>query len=65
MIANKDSATRVWLLNQAVLFEVNQQYKRIIEILVYDGYINYVGDSETYRFNSPIVRMWWHKYISR
>jgi len=65
IMANEGSVTRVRLLDQAELLEVIDQYKRIIEILVYDGYINNVGDGAAYRFNSPIVRMWWHKYIYR
>jgi hypothetical protein len=65
IMAEEGSITRVRLLDHSALFEVADQYRRIIEILVYDGYINNVGNAEAYRFNSPIVRMWWHKYISR
>jgi hypothetical protein len=35
----------------------------IIESLEYDGYIN-LRDKE-YTFNSPILRLWWNKYIRK
>lgn len=62
-IASAGSITRVKLLDDAAVFDVIEQYKQIIEILVYDGYINNVGDPEVYKFNSPVVRMWWRKYV--
>ncbi|HTI07188.1 MAG TPA: AAA family ATPase [Puia sp.] len=65
MIAESGTITRVQLLDQSALFNMEEHYKKIIEILVYDGYINNVGDGRTYRFNSPVVRMWWLKYICK
>jgi len=62
-IASAGSIARVRLLDEAAVFDVMEQYRQIIEILVYDGYINNVGDPEVYRFNSPVVRMWWRKCI--
>ncbi|MCD4818981.1 MAG: ATP-binding protein [Candidatus Cloacimonetes bacterium] len=41
-----------------------EDYKDIIGSLVYDGYINNNEDLEIYRFNSPILRMWWWKYVA-
>ncbi len=38
--------------------------KEIIHSLVYDGYINNNDDSKIYRFNSPILRMWWNKNVA-
>jgi len=63
--AVNDTITRVQLLDQAAFFNTMDQYSQIIDILVYDGYINNVGDPEVYRFNSPVLRMWWGKYISK
>jgi hypothetical protein len=62
IMAEAGAIGRVRLLDEAVVFDVLDRYRKIIEILVYDGYINNVGDREIYRFNSPVVRMWWHKY---
>lgn len=33
----------------------------VLEILEFDGYIH-LNESKIYRFNSPILRMWWEKF---
>ena len=38
--------------------------KEIIHSLVYDGYINNNDDVKIYRFNSPILKMWWYKNVA-
>lgn len=38
--------------------------KEIVHTLVYDGYINNNDDPKTYRFNSPILRMWWYNNVA-
>jgi len=38
--------------------------KEIVHTLVYDGYINNNDDAKTYRFNSPILRLWWNKNVA-
>ncbi len=38
--------------------------KEILHTLVYDGYINNNDDPKTYRFNSPILRMWWYNNVA-
>lgn len=38
--------------------------KEIIHALVYDGYINNNDDPKIYRFNSPILRMWWYSNVA-
>lgn len=65
MMAESGIITRAQLVDQSALFNTEHQYKKIVEILVYDGYINNIGDKELYRFNSPVVRMWWLKYICK
>lgn len=35
-----------------------------IQSLVYDGYINNNDDNKIYKFNSPILRMWWNKNVA-
>ncbi len=52
------------LYDMAVPYSLENSYKNIIEILMYDGYINNNEDHTKYRFNSPIVKMWWKKYVS-
>jgi len=41
-----------------------EDYKDIVDSLVYDGYINNNENIKIYRFNSPILRMWWRKYVA-
>ncbi|MCD4652036.1 MAG: ATP-binding protein [Candidatus Cloacimonetes bacterium] len=48
----------------AVGFGLESDYKDIVRSLVYDGYINNNDDIRTYRFNSPILKMWWWKYVA-
>jgi len=38
--------------------------KEIIHSLLYDGYINNNDDVKIYRFNSPILKMWWYKNVA-
>lgn len=38
--------------------------KECIRSLVYDGYINNNDDHKIYKFNSPILRMWWNKNVA-
>lgn len=38
--------------------------KEILHTLMYDGYINNNDQPKCYRFNSPILRMWWNKNVA-
>jgi len=38
--------------------------RECIQSLVYDGYINNNDDPKVYRFNSPILKMWWNKNVA-
>ena len=62
-LAESGAISRKELLEQAAVFDVIERSRNIIEILVYDGYINNAGDKAIYRFNSPVVRNWWYKYV--
>ena len=43
---------------------LKNNYKEVISSLIYDGYINNDDDENEYRFNSPIVGMWWRKNVA-
>jgi hypothetical protein len=49
----------------AVKYNVQESLKSILGILQYDGYINNNDDTNVYRFNSPIIKMWWLKYVCK
>lgn len=43
---------------------IEESYKTIVRALVYDGYINNNDDPTVYRFNSPVLRMWWFRNVT-
>ncbi len=48
----------------AVKQNIAEDYQDVLTSLMYDGYINNNEDPKIYRFNSPILRMWWWKYVA-
>jgi hypothetical protein len=52
------------IFNLAVKHELEENNKELVGSLVYDGYINNNEDNRVYRFNSPILRMWWRKNVA-
>jgi len=50
--------------NLAVKYQLESSYKDLVGSLVYDGYINNHDDFKVYRYNSPILRMWWNKNVA-
>lgn len=43
--------------------DVLATYKHIVDNLIYDGYVDLHADSGFYKFNSPILRLWWLKHV--
>jgi len=62
-IAKKNMMTRVGVFDMAVKYSLQDGYRSIIESLMYDGYIHYIGSLEQYQFTSPVVKRWWIKFI--
>jgi uncharacterized protein len=52
------------IFNIAEKYSVTENYKNIIYILKYDGYINNKNESKLYKFNSPILKLWWNKNVA-
>ena len=53
------------LINIAAKYSLDEdEAKKIIHILKYDGYINNSDNAKIYRFNSPILRMWWYQNVA-
>ncbi|MBA4369255.1 MAG: hypothetical protein C0403_16635 [Desulfobacterium sp.] len=52
------------IFNIAVKYKLENIFKDIIGSLVYDGYINNNEDRMVYRYNSPILRMWWRQNVA-
>ncbi|MFQ5604031.1 MAG: ATP-binding protein [bacterium] len=52
------------LFNLAVKHGLEETYKDVVGSLIYDGYINNHDDIKVYRYNSPILRMWWRQNVA-
>ena len=64
-ICNEDTMTSLSISNTASKHELDDDYAReIIHSLAYDGYINNNDDVKVYRFNSPILKLWWYKNVA-
>ncbi len=64
LISNKENIESVEIINLAQKFNIPDSYKDIVNSLVYDGYINNNDDPHIYRFNSPLLKMWWWKNVA-
>lgn len=54
-----DTVTSAAIGDLAAAYEMEADYKNILNTLKYDGYINNHDDPKIYRFNSPLLKMWW------
>ena len=52
------------VLDLAVKYGLAETYKDLVNSLVYDGYINNNDDARIYRYNSPILKMWWRQNVA-
>ncbi len=62
--SEKDTITSNEIFNLAVKYGLESSHKDLVGSLVYDGYINNDDDDHVYRYNSPILRMWWRKNVA-
>jgi len=62
--SENDTITSNEIFNLAVKYELEASFKDLVGSLVYDGYINNEDDNHVYRYNSPILRMWWRKNVA-
>jgi hypothetical protein len=64
LISQKENINMDEISNLAQKFNVVEGYREIVNALVYDGYINNNEDHRVYRFNSPLLKMWWWKNVA-
>ena len=65
IISENKSMESLAITNIAVKHTLNEEdAKEVIHSLIYDGYINNSDNKKVYRFNSPILRMWWNKNVA-
>ena len=64
-ISEEGMMSSLKIRNIATKHELDDDYAReIIHSLVYDGYINNHDNVKEYRFNSPILKLWWYKNVA-
>lgn len=64
-LAHEGQIKRSAIFDLSVKYNLQNCWRHITEVLMYDGYINNIGDHNVYRFNSPIVRMWWQRFVCK
>ncbi|MBD3288813.1 AAA family ATPase [candidate division KSB1 bacterium] len=64
IVSENGTITSNEIYNIAVKYKLENTYKVLVGALVYDGYINNHDDAHVYRYNSPILRMWWRKNVA-
>lgn len=64
-ISEEQTITFNQIVNLASKNNMDEESARdVMRSLVYDGYINNNEQSKIYRFNSPILRLWWNKNVA-
>lgn len=63
-VAELSTITSAEIYDIAVKNSIEVSYRNLVHALIHDGYINDITDSKEYRFNSPILRMWWRIYVA-
>lgn len=63
-ISEKENIRTGDIIALAQKYNVFDEYKEIVNALVYDGYIDHNDDPQVYRFNSPLLKMWWWKNVA-
>jgi uncharacterized protein len=49
----------------AVKHDSAPRYKKLLQALIHDGYINdNTASPKIYRFNSPLLRIWWKEHVA-
>lgn len=65
VISDKHTIRSSAIANLTAKHDLDQDIaKEIVHTLIYDGYINNNDDPKIYRFNSPILRMWWYNNVA-
>ena len=64
-ISGQDTLESLEIINIACKYEIDEdEAKELIHSLMYDGYINNNENIKEYRFNSPILKLWWYKNVA-
>lgn len=61
-LSKSESISKNIINDLAVKYKVEKSFKNIIEILIYDGYLNNNENPNEYKFNSPLLKLFWQRY---
>ncbi len=61
--AKENVINKSHLYDTAVRHDIEDTYQTIVRALEYDGYIS-MNEEGAYVFNSPLLRIWWERYIT-
>jgi hypothetical protein len=61
-LSKSESISKNIINDFAVKYKVENTFKNIIEVLIYDGYINNNVNPSEYKFNSPLLKLFWQRY---
>lgn len=51
------------IVNLSAKHQIQEGYRDVLNSLIHDGYINNLKDKSEYRFNSPLLKMWWFEKV--
>lgn len=63
-ISDEDTIKTDELVDLATACGLEEGFVNILNALKYDGYINNNENSKVYRFNSPLLKIWWNKNVA-
>ena len=64
-VSENDIITSSEILNIGTKYTLLEDTaKEVRNSLVYDGYINNNDSIKEFRFNSPILKMWWYRNVA-
>jgi hypothetical protein len=63
-LAKHETLSKQQIVDIATQTANQDKYSLTLEVLITDGYIAETVDSTAYSFQSPVLQLWWKKYIS-
>jgi len=62
-ICSNDKIDKNSITNLSEKHQIRNEYNEVLNALIHDGYINNLNDKNEFRFNSPLLKMWWFEKV--
>lgn len=62
--SDQDVITSYEIVDLATKYEIEEDFREIINALTHDGYINNSQNPKEYLYNSPLLRIWWKSNVN-